>query len=98
MFELPMLRHPSQSRPESLAGQRSDAPPVDAGAVDSGWSPADELATLEVVWDSLCQDAASPVASLQLPKISRSTPAPVDRQPFLHQRNRFTDAPVCLAS
>ncbi len=88
-----MLRHPSQPRPESLAGQCSDAPPVDAG-----WSPADELAALEVVWDSLCQDAASPVASLQLPRISRSIPAPVDRQPFLHQRNRFTDAPARLAS
>jgi hypothetical protein len=40
-----------------------------------GWSPADELAALETVWASLCQDAASPAPSLQLPVISRSSPS-----------------------
>jgi hypothetical protein len=98
MIELPMFRHPSQPRPESPARQLSDAPPADAGTIDAGWSQADELAALEVVWDSLCQDAASPVASLQMPKISRTTPAPVDRQSPLRQRNRFTEGPARLAS
>lgn len=36
------------------------------------WSAADELAALETVWDSLCQDAARPAATLQLPVLSRS--------------------------
>ena len=96
MIELPMFRHPSQPRPESPARQLSDAPPADAGSIDAGWTPTDELAALEVVWDSLCQDAARPVASLQMPKISRT--APVDRQSPPRQRNRFTDAPARLAS
>lgn len=58
-IELPQPRR--QSRP---SGEVRSA---------AGWSPADELAALETVWASLCQDAASPAPSLQLPVISRSS-------------------------
>ncbi len=61
-IELPQPRRQSRSSGEV----RSSA---------EGWSPADELAALETVWASLCQDAASPAPSLQLPVISRSSPS-----------------------
>jgi len=60
-IEIPQPRRQSRSSGEA----RSSA---------EGWSPADELAALETVWASLCQDAASPAPSLQLPVISRSSP------------------------
>jgi hypothetical protein len=57
-IELPQTHHqtPGPLRPGS--GGR-------AGAL--GWSEADELAALETVWDSLCQEAAAPRPVVQLP-------------------------------
>jgi hypothetical protein len=61
-IELPQPRRQSRSSGEALSSAE-------------GWSPADELAALETVWASLCQDAASPAPTLELPVISRSNPS-----------------------
>lgn len=53
--------------------RRQSRPSGEARPSAAGWSPADELAALETVWASLCQDAASPAPTLQLPVISRSS-------------------------
>ena len=67
-IELPQPRRQSRS-----SGEARSSGEVPSSA--EGWSPADELAALETVWASLCQDAASPAPSLQLPVISRSSPS-----------------------
>ncbi len=78
-IELPQPRR--QSRP-SGEGRSSAA----------GWSTADELAALETVWASLCQDAVSPGTSPQLPVISRSSLDPDgDRQPLRQRQRRRID-------
>ncbi len=55
--------------------RRQPRPSGDVSSTAEGWSPADELAALETVWASLCQDAASPAPTLELPVFSRSTPS-----------------------
>ena len=79
-IELPQPRR--QSRPS--AESRSSA---------TGWSPADELAALETVWASLCQDAASPAPSLQLPAMSCSSLSrDAERRPLRQLQRRRNDA------
>ena len=67
-IELPQPRR--QARP---SGEVHSSSEVRSSA--EGWYPADELAALETVWASLCQDAASPTPTLELPVISRSNPS-----------------------
>lgn len=62
-------------------------------STDRGWSPADEVAALDEVWASLCQDAAVPAPALQLPVISRSgLRRDADRRPERQILRRRNDA------
>lgn len=73
--------------------RRQPRPSGEGRSVPAGWSPADELAALETVWASLCQDAASPAASPQLPIISRSSLDPDrDRRPLRQRQVRREDS------
>ncbi|KAF0652196.1 hypothetical protein L107_14942 [Cyanobium sp. Copco_Reservoir_LC18] len=73
--------------------RRQNRPSRETGPSATGWSPADELAALETVWASLCQDAASPAPSLQLPVISRSSLSrDPDRRPLRQLQRRGNDA------
>jgi hypothetical protein len=69
-----------------------------AGSAAGGWSTADELAALETVWESLCQDAASPAPSLQLPNLPSTSLNRASAQRPLRQRNRLGAAPGHLVS
>ncbi len=97
MIDLPQPRRQPQARLQDQPRQGPDALSVAMLATEMGWSPADELATLEVVWESLCHDAVSPTTALQLPTI----PSPQGRaggQRPVRQRNRLTDPQDRLAS
>ncbi|MCP9796737.1 hypothetical protein [Cyanobium sp. Lug-B] len=73
--------------------RRQNRPSGEARPSATGWSPADELAALETVWASLCQDAASPAPSLQLPVLSRSSLSrDADRRPLRQVQRRGNDA------
>ncbi|MCP9901137.1 hypothetical protein KBZ09_10980 [Cyanobium sp. Cruz CV11-17] len=68
------------------------------GSAALGWSPADELDALETVWESLCQDATSPGAPLQLPSLPSPGLARGGAQRPLRQRNRLAGANGRLVS
>lgn len=73
--------------------RRQSRPPGEGRSSASGWSPADELAALETVWASLCQDAASPAPSPELPVISRTSPNPdADPRPLRQRQRRRIDS------
>ncbi len=79
-IELPQPRRPARPSGEVRSSSTE------------GWSPADELAALETVWASLCQDAASPTPSLQLQVISRSSPnREGDGRPLRQHQSRRID-------
>ena len=98
LIELPQPRRQSPSRIQGLQPQSSGVRPVDAGSSAPGWSPADELAALETVWESLCQDATSPGSPLQLPNLPSPAQARGGPQRPLRQRNRLTDTNGRLVS
>ncbi|MEA5411744.1 hypothetical protein VB737_08195 [Synechococcus sp. BA-120 BA3] len=73
--------------------RRQSRPSAEARSAAEAWSPADELAALETVWASLCQDAASPAPALQLPVISRSSPIRGgDVRPVRQRQSRRIDS------
>jgi hypothetical protein len=70
--------------------RRQPRPSAEARSSAEGWSPADELAALETVWASLCQDAASPAPSVQLPVISLPSSSRQGDGRSLRQRRRLS--------
>jgi hypothetical protein len=78
--------------------RRQPRPSGEGPGSSAGWSPADELAALETVWASLCQDAASPTPSLQLPVIARSSFGHAGERRPLRQRQRRREDPGRIAS
>ncbi|MCP9931694.1 hypothetical protein KBY82_12975 [Cyanobium sp. AMD-g] len=98
MTELPQPRLQFQSWPQGMARRCSEAPPAAARLASMGWSQADELAALETVWESLCQDAASAGTALQLPSLTRAPKPPVGGQRPQRQRNRLAEISRRLAS
>lgn len=98
MIELPQSRRQSQPRFQGLSHQCSETLPALARLAEVGWSPADELAALETVWESLCQDAASPALSLQLPNFPSTSLNCASAQRPPRQRDRLADTPGRLAS
>jgi hypothetical protein len=99
-IELPQTHH-------QTPGPLRPGPGGRAGAL--GWSEADELAALETVWESLCQEAAAPRPVVPLPDLPSSRLARASsrleaartrnagRSPQRRQ-DRLTDASDRLAS
>jgi hypothetical protein len=98
LIELPQPRRQSPSRLQGLPTQSSGVRLRDAGSSALEWSPADELAALETVWESRCQDATSRGTPLQLPNRPSPRQARGRVQRSLCQRNRLTGAYGRLAS
>jgi hypothetical protein len=98
VIDLPQPGRQSQPRRPDLSPHGAEPLAAESRSTELGWSPTDELATLEVVWESLCQDAASPVTSLQLPTIAPTTQARAGGQRPLRQRNRLVEDQGRLAS
>ena len=91
-IELPQPRRQSRSSGEALSSGEARSS-GEVGSSAEGWSPADELAALETVWASLCQDAASPAPTLELPVISRSNPSrAADGRPQRQRQPRRIDS------
>ena len=97
MIELPQPRRRSQPSLPSLPQQSSRAFPAESQRAAMGWSPADELAALETVWESLCQDAATSATSRHLPSFTSIPVARSSVQPPQRQQNRLAESPGRLA-
>jgi hypothetical protein len=91
MIELPQARRRSQPSLPSLPRQPFEALLAEAHSAELGWSATDELAALETVWESLCQDAASPAALLPAAHYLQHSPG-------MQQRYRLAEALGRLAS
>jgi len=85
MLELQQIVRQSNGRPMQQQSRGRPSPAVhngtdqaEAGRDASGWTPDDELAALETVWESLCLDAASSQAPLQPPERSNTRPARIE--------------------
>jgi hypothetical protein len=97
MIDLPQPRRQSQARLQEPLGRGPEALSAERSSAELGWSPADELATLEVVWESLCHDAVSPTTPLQLPSFS-TTQARAGGQRPVRPHNCLADPQGRLAS
>lgn len=87
MLEFPQIRRPLNENPLGARPSQAKRPgqgPPDTANLSTAWSTDDELAALEAVWESLCQDAAASQAALHLPPLR-----PLSRLPrFDHRQPR----------